>query len=138
MGISPQVCLRCAHRFQLIMLHALSRYFCQPAPKLYWASMWLTFCFEGFSLILHPYSLYTPNGLSHIAFVISVFLWIRHDTKRSSVSGLFDLGILTAVYWPLIVTCHIASSRGFFSLLKYSIMYFGLSIALAMMAYSRF
>ena len=116
-------CLRYMDGLQLIMLNALPKYFYQPLPKLYWASMWLALCCENVSLVLNPFSLYNLFGPADVVFVVSVFLWIRHDPKRSSVSGIFDLGLLAAVYWALVVPFHIASSRGWFSLLKYSFMY---------------
>ena len=108
---------------QLLMSNALSSYFSQPIPRLYWASMWLALCCKNVSLVLNPYRLYNLFGPADLVFIVSVFLWIRYDPKRSSVSGVFDLGILAAVYWPFVVTCHIGSSRGWFSLLKYSLMY---------------
>lgn len=116
---------------QLLMSNALSSYFCQPLPKLYWASMWLALCCKNVSLVLNPYRLYNLFGPADLVFIVSVFLWIRYDPKRSSVSGIFDLGLLAAVYWALVVPCHIASSRGWFSLLKYSLMYVLLMIVTA-------
>lgn len=72
-------------------------------------------------------------GIADIVFVVSVFLWIKFDDKHSRLSGVFDLGILSAVLWPLVVSCHVVTSRGWGSLVKYCLMYFTINVAFAML-----
>lgn len=76
-------------------------------------------------------------GIADIVFVASIFLWIKFDDKHSRLSGVFDLGILSAVLWPLVVSCHVITSRGWGSLVKYWLMYFTINVAFAMLGVMR-
>ena len=70
--------------------------------------------------------------LAYVAEVLSVFYWIRHDSRLKGFRIPHDMGFFVYVFWPVALSWYIISSRGWkkFSLyfLAYSV--FGVSFAI--------